>query len=368
MNIIYLSGAYKNAGDFLIEKRAIEIIQYVFPDAKIKRFLRNEIEKNIEDINKGDCIIIGGGPIYGIDLKKKIPLTAYMNDIKRPTMILGGGWYGDNGSSYAVQHYRFEKLTKSFLNNIYGSGYGFSCRDLQTMNVLKNEGFSNVTMTGCPAWYDLENIGNIELKNKDKKIKKIAVSDPAKVYTMEGIVPVIQFLKKRFLNAEIVYVFHRGIGYDQYTSNKISRKLQKISTQIKDMGVYVKDISYSAEGFKIYDECDLHIGYRVHAHIYNLSIRNRSVLIEEDGRGAGVNESLGLPSIKAYNDKYLVRNKYLKKIYVKTPYARNKYVINELATYLDVLEESDFQYITNAFILQNQYFKCMVNYIRKLKE
>lgn len=368
MVIIYLSGAYKNAGDFLIEKRAVEIIQYAIPDAQINRFLRKDIEDNIENINKGDCVVIGGGPIYGIDLSKNIPMDFYINNIKLPTMILGGGWYGDNGSSYAVHHYKFEPLTKCFLNKIYASGFGFSCRDLHTVNVLKNEGFSDVLMTGCPAWYDLENIDKTELRSKGNRIRKIAVSDPAKIYNIEGSIYVVQYLKRRFPHAEIVYVFHRGIICDKYTSDKASRELQKISNQLKKLGVYVEDISYSVDGFKIYDNCDLHIGYRVHAHIYNLSIRSRSILIEEDGRGSGVNKTLGLPSIKAYSDKQMIENKYIKKIYVKTPYYRNENIVNELDTYLDILEKTDYQYLKNAFRLQNKYFKQMIDYIRKLKK
>lgn len=35
MNIALLSGAYKNAGDFLIERRMMELLQYVFHEATI---------------------------------------------------------------------------------------------------------------------------------------------------------------------------------------------------------------------------------------------------------------------------------------------------------------------------------------------
>lgn len=37
------------------------------------------------------------------------------------------------------------------------------------------------------------------------------------------------------------------------------------------IGVKMIDISKSVDGLRIYDDCDLHIGFRVHAHIYNLS-------------------------------------------------------------------------------------------------
>lgn len=57
------------------------------------------------------------------------------------------------------------------------------------------------------------------------------------------------------------------------------------------------DISGSADGFLIYDNCDLHVGFRVHAHIYNLSKRNKTLLLNEDFRGFAVNETLGFYQI-----------------------------------------------------------------------
>lgn len=35
MKIAFLSGAYKNAGDFLIESKAIDLIKYVLPNTQI---------------------------------------------------------------------------------------------------------------------------------------------------------------------------------------------------------------------------------------------------------------------------------------------------------------------------------------------
>lgn len=70
----------------------------------------------------------------------------------------------------------------------------------------------------------------------------------------------------------------------------------------------IEDISGSKEGFKQYDECDLHIGFRVHAHIYNISMGNPSILINEDARGAGVNDALGIRNIDI--GKYLKKQLY----------------------------------------------------------
>ncbi|MXQ06530.1 hypothetical protein GQ651_01585 [Alphaproteobacteria bacterium GH1-50] len=47
-------------------------------------------------------------------------------------------------------------------------------------------------------------------------------------------------------------------------------------------------------GLNIYDEIDLHVGFRVHAHVSSLSRGTPSYLIEQDGRGADYGLSLGL--------------------------------------------------------------------------
>ena len=126
------------------------------------------------------------------------------------------------------------------------------------------------------------------------------------------------------------------------------------------------DISHSADGFSIYDDCDLHIGFRVHAHIYCLSMRKRSVLIEEDGRGAGVNQILGLPSLKSYSDDVQIDNSIYniaKNRFGLFPY---KHIIEDLNSHLDILKETDDIYFENAFRLQQQYFKIMGDFIDRL--
>lgn len=83
---------------------------------------------------------------------------------------------------------------------------------------------------------------------------------------------------------------------DAYTTAGRAREQQGLKEWLERRGVDVRDLSYSCEGFSAYNECDLHVGFRVHAHIYNLSQRIPSVLIEEDGRGWGAVEALGMKS------------------------------------------------------------------------
>lgn len=230
MKIALLSGAVKNAGDYLITDRCSQALQAVYPDAEIRRYIRNHPlpPEQLEEVNDADCVIIGGGPYY-----------------------------------------------------------------------------------------------------------------------------------KRNL-----YVFHRGTKADQYTGQKKAAAAEELSVRLRDEGFTVHDIAYGSAGFSLYDGCDLHVGPRVHAHIYNLSQRKRSILIEEDSRGAGVNEPLGLWSIKAYHRKKTGVSPLLVKAYSKVfgyPLP-NPYVVDDLQAYLNCLENTDFRLMNQAFSQMEAYYENMLAY------
>ena len=356
MKIFLLSGAYKNAGDFLIEERTKYILSHVYPESQLCVCLRNEVHKKLNEINKSDAVVIGGGPIYMKNLENYIPIDSYMN-ITAPMMIVGSGWYGYNGGKNVTKNYKFNKKTYSLLAKIDKEGLGLGCRDLYTMQILKQEGFDNIMMTGCPAWYDIPNINKTEL-NESHNFNNIFISDPADEINDVQAILVTQYLKRKYPNANISFIFHRGIK----TSRKLYENIKKIEN------VRIIDISNSSSGFEEYRNCDLHVGYRVHAHIYNLSIRNKTVLIEEDGRGAGVNETLGLPSIRAYNDLISTDSKLTHAFYKRSHYYKNEKVLVELDNYLDLLQETDFQYIKNAFTLQKAYWNNMVRFVSQINK
>lgn len=71
LKIAFLSGAYKNAGDFLIESRCMELLTYFIKDISIDKFLRNEITGKCEELNNYDAIIIGGGSDIREEGRKK---------------------------------------------------------------------------------------------------------------------------------------------------------------------------------------------------------------------------------------------------------------------------------------------------------
>lgn len=300
MKIALLSGAYKNAGDFLIEKRCRALLQYCYPDAEISVLKRNDsFDGRIDELNSYDLIVFGGGPGFRKNVyPNKIPFVSNIEEVKVPCCILGWGWKEQSINTALIykKNYFGSKMYQ-FIKSM-DDKKAVSCRDWYTKRMLDNQGFKNVRMTGCPAWYDVDVVNNLTYKGcslAGKENPYIIVSDAAFPKNIKQTEKLISILRGIYPKARIKLLLHRGItSQNSYLSGK----------DIMEKYCYeCEDISGSVDGFSQYDECDLHIGFRVHAHIYNLSHGNTTILINEDARGFGVNDALGLPNIVI--DKYL---------------------------------------------------------------
>lgn len=87
-----MSGAYINAGDFLIVKRCKEILRKVLPNCTIIEFLRKDplTTVTLAQINSCDIIVLAGGPLYQRNVYPNIiPLTDNINNITPPIFLHG---------------------------------------------------------------------------------------------------------------------------------------------------------------------------------------------------------------------------------------------------------------------------------------
>src|SRR4029453_7482424 len=100
-------------------------------------------------------------------------------------------------------------------------------------------------------------------------------------------------------SAERFCLFHRGLRADQFTSKKESAATLSLAAAATALGFKVIDAAFDLSRIAFYKNADLHVGYRVHAHLAFVSYRRPSLLIAEDGRGLGQAETLG--------DEYRIR-------------------------------------------------------------
>lgn len=376
MNISLLTGAYKNAGDFLIVDRSKKLLRYVYPDCNIVEYERRKhLNDYLETINRSDCLILAGGPAYQRNIyPQSIPLVDDLSLIKVPIFGIGLGWKGETNSNTVLYNYHFSEKTLSLLQRMQKDGVALPCRDWYSVRALRNNGFQNVVMTGCPAWYNIECLNNYNTeeseKREERKVETIAISDPAFPCNF-GLVPVVlEELNKRYPQSKKYFIFHRGFGVDKDTPDKLGVLQQNLCDKIANdyPNVEIIDASRGIGKLSIYDNCDLHVGFRVHAHIYNLSQANHFLLIEEDARGAGVNEIFGLPSVKTYNDYRIAPSIVDIVMKRKVDSNSNLFFKNNLSDMLDRYEAiKDFQY-NHIMNFIKSYFEVCVNYIRLMKE
>lgn len=374
MKIGILSGAVKNAGDFLIVDRCRKLIISEFPDAELVTFNRLEsLDSRLDEVNSCDCLVMAGGPAYQkAAYPNEIKLCDDLNRIKPPIITVGAGGYCGTASERGINWLSFTDKMTELLDRM-SRDCTLTCRDYMTARVLERAGYKAV-MTGCPAWYDLDNIDRLTFREGiNIPYKKICISDPGKAENHKQALLLAKLVKSRYQDAHIVFVFHRGIKRDKYTPNSVEKKNLWFLQEIEKLGIDTIDISYSENGFDIYDDCDLHIGFRVHAHIYNLSKRNISVLIEEDGRGAGVNQVLGLPQTASY-ELYAadffhgssIISKGCRYILKKLRKHGNPFFENSVKENLDALEDNEYRQILSAYSIMRMYYDVMREHIRSI--
>lgn len=364
MKIAVLSGAIKNAGDFLIKERCKKILEFVYKDCEVIEFAINySLERDLDEINSQDLLIVPGGPVSRNEYPKCIPLVPDLTKITTPMIGIGLGWYGKLDNLKEIYSYHFVDKTIDYLHKLQ-NGNAISCRDWHTVRVMRNNGMGKAIMTGCPAWYDLDYVDLIGFKNNlSIPYKKICISDPAREENKKFILPLIEYLQKKYPDCKLHYVFHRGIEKDSLTNKKVGNSNKALKQQLEKQSINVHDISYSVDGMSIYNDCDLHIGFRVHAHIYNLSHRTPTILIEEDGRGSGVNQALGLEGISAHENAGSSCP-----LRVFSNETRTQYLIQSLEDVLLNIEELNYKQFEFAFEKMRYYFDSMVEYVKKIQE
>jgi hypothetical protein len=274
-SIVNFHGSIVNAGDFLIQDSARLVLEHIFPNVSIMEASRHyTLPQHLEAIG-----FYFGGPFLRKDLfPSVIPNQPIL------TLPVGVGVLNEEASQFTseTERYFFE------VRKYFPTG-----RDLRATKVLQELGCTNAKLGGCPAFL----AGLLKQRIETKNVSKIVVSDPSWGINYLHAFELIRILRRIFKSAEITFVFHRTIFNTNYKSLKASVAALALALGLQAIGVKVCDISGSSSGFSIYDGA-LHVGFRVHAHVYVRSIGGASILLTEDLRSLGMNELFGDPIIE----------------------------------------------------------------------
>jgi len=354
MRCLVITKEVRNGGDYLIVKRLEEVLKHTVPWLDIT--LVNGWgfpEDEIDFVNSFDSVVIGGGPGYDNRAlaPQNFPLLGCIDRLLPPIHMVGMGWYGVSASPTEVYGYRFTDDALKVLRRVERNGSYLGCRDYVTERVLRSNGFPNTIMTGDPAWYDFGHLDSVAVsRTVDRGLRRVVLSDPgctkrASEHQARAsqAIELAGAVRDIFPDAEMAYTFNGGI------ETKYSAPCNRaIKRAVETLGCAVYDLAGSAEGFGVYDDADVHIGYRVHSHIYCLSKRIPSVLIEEDARGTGVNEALGLRSIGCLDASSVSVGRF----------AVNPYLVAEVRDYIHEIIASDYIRFEAAFATMKRTYLC----------
>ena len=241
---IALTGAKKNVGDYLITDRALNLLHAIAPHYDFIKYPIWESLDDLDFVNSSQGIIILGGPGFQMHMYPKVyKLSSELESIKVPIYILGSGWKGIPGDKTTEKLYRFSDSSRKLLDMMEKTYAGMSCRDQKTLRVLKNNGYENVTMTGCPVWYDISSL------NKEfivpESIRKIVFTPAQNPMYADQSMAVMQFIKDRYPEAHVTVSFHRGLNkVDEYTSESDAANTRKLAEAAGALGFETVDASY----------------------------------------------------------------------------------------------------------------------------
>ena len=374
---VILTGSKNNAGDFLIKYRAKALFKIIRPDRDIVDLNGWESfdDYKLQTINESRALILMGGPSL---VKNMVPnvynLEEYIDAIKVPVILMGVGWKSKRGNWEDTYNYDLNRPTLKLLNKVKGSEFLSSVRDYHTLNVLRFKGIENVLMTGCPAYYDYKYLNKDFAENKIEKVSfSLGVSFIESPSMFRLMKENVLECKKHFKgNFEVV--FHHSLNRKDFKDKhkKISKHVLKhnqFADWLDENNIKYIDISGSAKNLiNYYSNVDLHIGYRVHAHIFMNSISKKSILICEDGRAKGVKGSINGIVLKGFlNFKNKFHNKVLNKLIPNyDKFKSNLSLSKELVSEIEYEKRINFSRMKNSRKIIDSNYKVMFDFLNQL--
>jgi hypothetical protein len=376
---VILTGSKNNAGDYLIKYRAKKLFTAVRPDREIidldgwKPFDKDSLAL----INNSQALILMGGPSLQSHMYPGIyALTDNLADIKTPIVLMGVGWKSIQGRWEDTYNYPLSNKTIELLKRVDESNISSSVRDYHTLNALNFMGLTNVIMTGCPAYYDVNSI-NTEvppLKKIDKVAFSLGVSFIESKSMEQSMKNQIIALKSHFDKSEFEVVFHHSLDPSKFlkthgASNKHNKAHRRFSDWLAKKDIKFIDISGSAENLvNYYRKIDLHIGYRVHAHIFMNSLSKNSIIITEDGRGKATEKVIGGMVVDGFT---CYKNSFLAKVLNKLLPRFDRYIASANATE-EIINHVNYELLTKSSRARNSRvnidhnFQIMKQFLTKL--
>lgn len=344
-DIVLLTMLNKNCGDYLIAERAKALFKKYLPSAMLQEInrLHKYSDSAIDNMRNADCVVIVGGPVIRENAAEilnldQLAVSGELLAMKTPFVIFGGG--AKPLAPFEASAINMTTATRLLFDKLSISKYYSSTRDFESIALLRNAGYNCFCFSGCPALYANGGENENYILNE---LRTIVFSCGAPgLMTSDSVnqhLSVARMIKSKFPTAKIFAAFHHPINL-QGLPNNTSSEWMELPERLRKMGLTPIDISGGTDKMKsLYQEADLHVGYRVHAHILMTSWKKASILIAEDGRGSAMADIISGKTFKAYkNIRYRtipLRPKWCPPKFWRTSCQYQMNISDEISTYID---------------------------------
>lgn len=296
LDIVLLTGPRLNCGDYLIASRARGLFARFLPEATITEInrLRPYGEEEIRQMARADLVVLAGGPLIRNRCAEDINMAPFVESgwlahVRTPFVIMGGG--AKLKEPFAPGKLKLTAATRGLFDKLEAGPYYSGTRDFETLALLRNAGYENFRFTGCPALFAPREDGKSQSRSFHlEEFSKVVLSAGAPGGLSEDAVrqqiEVAKAVARVMPAAKLTVAFHHPVEASD-GSRGLAQRLQDLACEIVDVSGGLEKM------LSLYRSADLHVGYRVHAHVLMTSWHRPSVLIAEDGRASGMADVIG---------------------------------------------------------------------------
>jgi hypothetical protein len=297
---VTLTGSKNNAGDFLIKHRAHALLRWQRPDRELVDFdgWKPLDAAQLETVNRARALILCGGPALQRRMVPKVYALADLDAVRAPIVSLGIGWMAANGRWADTLDFPLTEPSLALLRRMDRDGLASSVRDYHTLAVLQRLGLNRFVNTGCPALYERAHLEPGAVPPGPMAAPRtigfsLGIAQRESRQMREQARALVLGLRERYPDAALTVAFHHALATQPADA--------RFAEWLDGHGIARADVSGGHDGLiRFYQDCDLHVGYRVHAHIYRISLGKPSVLVSEDGRGRAQELMLGGTVLRGY--------------------------------------------------------------------
>jgi hypothetical protein len=187
-----------NVGDKLIEHAVERIVEAERGSTEFSTVFReNPLDDHLDRINDSDAVLLPAFAIRDLPLyPETYRFTENLSDITMPMIPIGANYNVYPGDEGTREELDFSPETVEVLERIAQQVESFSCREQYTCDVLEGHSIDNTLLTGDPAWFDPDWIG--DSMRRPGTVEQVVFTPPLSPYYVEQAIALIEMLADLF--------------------------------------------------------------------------------------------------------------------------------------------------------------------------